>query len=204
MAWVMTIRRNLLAEQLDVERARHEHLEELGMAAAGLAHETRTPGIILGLAQQIARNPREPEDSRAMVEHIIDEVDKAAARLGDFMTFARQRKANVAPVDASRVAARVGETLRPDFDRAGATLALDCPSLSVLADEEMFQQVLVNLLLNSLRASAAGTTVTVRLAWHGALATSPWPIKARAFRPNSCQTSASPMSREEPTATASD
>jgi len=172
MAWIMTIRRNLLAEQLEVEQARHEHLEELGMAAAGLAHETRNPlGIILGLAQQIARDPREPEESRAIVEHIIDEVDKAAARLGDFMTFARQRKANAAPLDARRVVAKVGEVLQPDFDRAGVGLALDCPSLSVVADEEMLQQVLVNLLLNSLRASAAGTTVTVRLVRHGALAT---------------------------------
>lgn len=172
IAWTMTIRRNLLAEQLEIERARHEHLEELGMAAAGLAHETKNPlGIILGLAQQIARNPREPEESRAMVEHVIDEVDKAAARLGDFMTFARQRKADPAPLDVRRVAEKVGTILQPDFDSAGVTLALDCPSVSVLADEEMLQQVLVNLLLNSLRASAAGTTVTVGLARQGSLAT---------------------------------
>jgi signal transduction histidine kinase len=172
IAWIMTIRKKLLAEQLEVERARHRHLEELGMAAAGLAHETKNPlGIILGLAQQIARNPREPEESRAMVEHIVDEVDKATARVGDFMTFARQRKANATPLDARGAAAKVGEILQSDFDRAGVTLTLDCPSLSILADEEMFQQVLVNLLLNSLRASSAGTAVTVRLAREGALAT---------------------------------
>lgn len=171
IAWIMMIRKNLLAEQLQAERARHERLEELGMAAAGLAHETKNPlGVILGLAQQIAKNPREPEENRAMVEHIIDEVDKATARLGDFMTFARQRKANASPLDARRVAARVGEILQPDFDRAGVKLVLDCPPLPILADEEMLRQVLVNLLLNSLRASAAGTAVAVRLERQGASA----------------------------------
>ena len=65
------------------------------MAAAGLAHETKNPlGIILGFAQQILGNPEEPAGSRVMIEHIIDEVDKAQARLGNFMTFARQRKVN--------------------------------------------------------------------------------------------------------------
>jgi signal transduction histidine kinase len=35
----MTIRSGLLAEQLEAERARRNHLEEMGLAAAGLAHE---------------------------------------------------------------------------------------------------------------------------------------------------------------------
>ena len=170
-AWIMTIRSGLLAEQLEIERARLSHLEELGLAAAGLAHETKNPlGIVLGLAQRITGNPHVPEESRVMAEHIIDEVDKATARVGNFLTFARQRQAKEERVDAQGVVARVAEVMRSDFSSAGVKLAPACAPLRILADEEMLSQILVNLLLNSLHASSAGTTVTVRAEAHGASA----------------------------------
>ncbi len=170
-AWIMTIRSGLLAEQLEAERARLNHLEELGLAAAGLAHETKNPlGIVLGLAQRITGNPRVPEESRVMAEHIIDEVDKATARVGNFLTFARQRQAKEERVDVQGVVARVADVMRADFSSAGVKLALACAPMRILADEEMLSQILVNLLLNSLHASSAGTTVTVRAAAHGASA----------------------------------
>ncbi|MCF8130659.1 MAG: ATP-binding protein [Deltaproteobacteria bacterium] len=168
IVWIMVIRSRLLAGQLETERARRDHLEELGLAAAGLAHETKNPlGIILGLAQQISANPKEPEQSRVMLEHIIDEVDKAQARLGNFMTFARQRKVNATSLDVRAVAAKVAEILQPDFGALGVSLEINCPPLAILADEEMLQQLLVNLLLNSLHASSPGDRVTVQMARKG-------------------------------------
>jgi two-component system, NtrC family, sensor histidine kinase HydH len=168
IVWIMVIRSRLLAGQLEAERARRDHLEELGLAAAGLAHETKNPlGIILGLAQQISANPEEPGQSRVMLEHIIDEVDKAQARLGNFMTFARQRKVNAISLDVRAVAAKVAEILQPDFGALGVSLEINCPPLVIFADEEMLQQLLVNLLLNSLHASSPGGTVTVRMARKG-------------------------------------
>jgi len=164
VAWIMAIRSGLLAEQLEVERARRSHLEELGLAAAGLAHETKNPlGIIMGLSQQIARSPGVTPGNRVMLGHIIDEVDRATARLGSFMTFAQQREVRVTALEARTVVTRVAEVLKPDFDSAGVSLAVDGPSVKVLADEEMLQQILVNLLLNSLSASSAGMTVTVEV-----------------------------------------
>jgi len=168
IVWIMVIRSRLLAGQLEAERTRRAHLEELGLAAAGLAHETKNPlGIILGFAQQISGNPEEPAQSRVMLEHIIDEVDKAQARLGNFMTFARQRKVNAIFLDAREVGAKVAEILQPDFDAAGVGLEMNCAPLGILADEEMLRQVLVNLLLNSLHASSAGSKVTVRIVRKG-------------------------------------
>jgi signal transduction histidine kinase len=102
-----------------------------------------------------------------MLGHFIDEVDRATARLGSFMTFAQQREVRVTALDAQTVVTKVAEVLKPDFDSAGVSLGVDCPPVKVLADAEMLSQVLVNLLLNSLRASSAGTTVTVRVASQG-------------------------------------
>lgn len=171
-AWVMAIRGALLAEQLKAERARREHLEDLGLAAAGLAHETKNPlGVILGLAQQIADQPDQPAQSRQTLIDIIDEADKASARLGGFMTFASRRQPNIAPVDLAALAEKVTQLIKPDLEAAGVVTRIDCPPWPILADEEMLRQVLVNLLLNSLRASSAGGEISIALVRQGETAT---------------------------------
>jgi two-component system, NtrC family, sensor histidine kinase HydH len=167
-AWIMVIRSRLLTEQLRMERARSAHLEDLGLAAAGLAHETKNPlGIISGIAQQIARDPEVPEKSKAMLDAIIDEVDKSASRLGHFMTFAKHRAIRAVPVDIQDLAHRIARVLQPEFDAAGVDLKVSCTPSLLLADEDMLRQILVNLLLNSLEASLKGSRVEVRTARQG-------------------------------------
>ncbi len=166
--WIAGIRRRVLAEELAAERIRGAHLEELALAAAGLAHETKNPlGLIMGMAQRIAADPHVPDHSRAMLEHIMDEVDKATSRLGNFMNFARQRTANLTVAHAKALCAEVAEILGPDFEAGGVDLALSVPDAIILADPDLLRQILVNLLLNSLHASPPDTTVTIRLAPQG-------------------------------------
>lgn len=168
VAWIMTIKSRILAEQLRAERAHTAHLEDLGLAAAGLAHETKNPlGIISGIAQQIINNPDMPEQGKVMIETIIDEVDKSASRLGYFMTFARQREINAIPLDLQNLISRVTSILQAEFDAADVKLNVDCPPIFIIADEDMLRQILVNLLLNSLQASSNGSTVTIKVEQHG-------------------------------------
>lgn len=167
-AWVMVIRNRSLFEQLEIERTRSAHLEDLGLAAAGLAHETKNPlGIISGIAQQVARDPQVPEQSRVMIETIIDEIDKSVSRLGLFMTFARQRRIHAVPVDARQVIKEIAGVLQPEFDAAGVYLKIECPTLTILADEDMFRQILVNLILNSLTASSPENVITIHMQRNG-------------------------------------
>lgn len=165
--WKMVIRNRSLFEQLGVERARAAHLEELGLAAAGLAHETRNPlGLVSGIAQQVARDPAVPEKSRALLESIVDEIDKSISRLGLFMTFARRRIISVVSMDAAQIIEGVADIMAPEFDAAGVRLDISVPELAIVADEQMFRQILVNLLMNSLTASSPGDVVTIRLTRH--------------------------------------
>jgi two-component system, NtrC family, sensor histidine kinase HydH len=170
-AWVMAIRSRILAEQLKAERARSAHLEDLGLAAAGLAHETKNPlGVISGIAQQIARTPEVPEQSRMLIETIIDEVDKSASRLGHFMTFAKHREIKAVALNIQEVVSRIAEVLQAEFDASGVSLLVSCPAAIIIADEEMLGQVLVNLLLNSLQASPEGSAINVGMQFQGARA----------------------------------
>lgn len=162
--WITGIHRRILAGELAAERIRSAHLEELGLAAAGLAHETKNPlGIIMGMAQQIEARHDIPAESRAMLGHIMDEVDKASSRLGNFINFARQRKPSLAPVRIDRLCGEVAHILGPDFEAGGVELLTQVKAATIHADEAMLRQVLVNLLLNSLHASPAGTTVRIVL-----------------------------------------
>ena len=168
LAWAQSIRYRILSAELAMQRAHTAHLEELGLAAAGLAHETKNPlGIILGHAQRISTTPDDAQATRAGAEHIIDAVDRATARLGDFMAYARVRTPDLAPVDGARLVAEVADVLRPDFQSAGVALHADAQPLAILADEEMLRQVLVNLLLNSLHACDGGAAARIRLERQG-------------------------------------
>lgn len=172
VTWHMVIRNRLLAEQLKTERGQLAHLEELGLAAAGLAHETKNPlGIISGIAQQIINDPEIPERSRTLIDAIIDEVDKSASRLGHFMTFARQRKTNAVQVEILHLCVGITEILQSEFDAAKVMLEVSGPPMMVLADRDMLRQILVNLLLNSLQASSKGGKVKVGLIRRGERAT---------------------------------
>jgi len=162
--WIAGIRRRILAGELAAERIRSAHLEELGLAAAGLAHETKNPlGIIMGMAQQIEARHDIPAESRVMLGHIMDEVDKASSRLGNFMNFARQRKPSRTPVRVDRLCREVARILEPDFEAGGVELLTQVAETTISADEAMLRQVLVNLLLNSLHASPAGSCVRIVL-----------------------------------------
>lgn len=151
------------AAALAAERVRSQSLAELGVTAAGLAHETKNPlGIIVGLAQQISRDPSLPVEHRARVDQIIDAADRAASRLGDFIHYARLRHPAPVPIDLRRVVSGVASVLEPDLQAAQLQLEQDVRVGAVVADEEMTVQVLLNLLLNAIQASAPGRRIVVR------------------------------------------
>ena len=123
------------------------------MAAAGLAHETKNPlGIVRGFAQRISQDQAEPAESRTMADHIVDAVDRAPARLGEFMTYASVRELDMSCVDVSDVLDHVHSILKPDTEEAGVILDVQADHVRVAADRDMLCQILINLLLNSLQS----------------------------------------------------
>lgn len=171
VAWQRSIRSQALSRDLDAERRERARLEELNLAAAGLAHETKNPlGIILGLAQRVARASEPGGETRVAAEQIIDAADRAAARLSDFLTFARLGRPNCVPTRGDTLLNRIASALHNDFEDAGVALVVQAEPLTVACAPAMVEQIVVNLLLNSLAASARGATVTLSLATDGAQA----------------------------------
>ena len=168
MAWCLAMRNRSLKESLTTSRTRASHLEELGLSAAGLAHETKNPlGIIRGLAQRIRKGNISPEEVESISESIMNEVDTASDRLGRFMTYAKSRTPQIQPVKTSEFLEHIAGLLQPDCDSASIKLKIRSAPAYIMADPEMLQQLLINLLINSLQASPAGSEIEMRVQLDG-------------------------------------
>ncbi len=162
--WSQFIRIHELMSRLLAEKKKSEYVDELGLAATGLAHETKNPlGVIRGLAQNIADNSKVPGNVRTKAREIMEETDVTTARLGDFLSYAKLRKPSPSPIDAQKFISRIANLLEDDFKHAGIKLEQEIKVSCILADKDMLSQVLMNLLTNSLRFTPENGCVEISL-----------------------------------------
>jgi signal transduction histidine kinase len=148
----------------DVLRARDERLiradklATLGALATGIAHEVSTPlGVIMGRAEQLL--PRVENDGRTKraVEVIVGQAERISQIIRSFLRLARGAAPSLERVDPASLANAAVELVEHRFQKAGIGLDLrvgaDLPR--VACDPKLFEQVLVNLLLNACDACGA-------------------------------------------------
>jgi signal transduction histidine kinase len=129
------------------------HLKEMNLAAAGLAHETRNPlNIIRGLAQMISKQPSTPPEIQKKSREIIDEADKVAAQLNEFINYSRPREVRRSVLALGSVVTEVVRALNYDLEEKKIQLQVKGDQLSVEADEQLLRQALFNLILNAIQA----------------------------------------------------
>lgn len=148
--------------QLVKAEAMNNHLRELNLAAAGLAHETRNPlNVVRGLAQMLAKHPGDEAKARETSARIVDEVDRVSNRLNEFIAYSKPREPVLASVDLQALADELGKTLQTDSEDRRAEWRNEVPAIRVLADEAMLRQVFFNILLNALQAIPEGGIVRI-------------------------------------------
>ena len=129
------------------------HLKEMNLAAAGLAHETRNPlNIIRGIAQMISKQHGTPQEIQKQSREIIDEADKVAAQLNEFINYSRPREVRRTRLALGSVVNEVVRALHYDLEEKKISLEIKGEQLSVEADEQLLRQALFNLLLNAIQA----------------------------------------------------
>jgi len=131
----------------------NSHLKEMNLAAAGLAHETRNPlNIIRGMAQMLSKQPEAPPEIRDKARAIVDETDKVTVQLNEFINYSRPREVRRTKLPLNSAVGEVVRALNNDIDEKKILVETKGDLIAIEADEQLFRQVLFNLLLNAVQA----------------------------------------------------
>lgn len=163
-AWRNTERINRMQLRLLKASEMNVHLQELNIASAGLAHETRNPlNIVRGLAQLISQRPDISDEIHQKAGEITVEVDRITGRLNEFINYSRSPVPRPTPTNLVAVIADVKRALEMDLSDKSIEVEIKGPPLVVEADESLLRQVYFNLLLNATQFLGQGGHVNVQI-----------------------------------------
>jgi signal transduction histidine kinase len=134
---------------------------------ADASHELRTPmTVIKGQIEVALQREREPQAYRRVLQAVNEEVDRMIRLVGSLLTLARadagQIPITLEPVSLPDVVAAAVEQVRPLASRRRVDLQTSsCPPSTLRADDDLILQLLLNLLDNAVKYTAAGGKVTV-------------------------------------------
>ncbi len=164
----------------EAETAREEAVAAVARAAladraktdflATMSHELRTPlNAIAGYAELLELGMRGPvtEQQKEAIARIRSSQQHLLGIVNDILTFAKTETGRIpihletAPVAVAIEAAHF--LIEPMFDACEIRFEVKTaePGLSIIADRERLQQILVNLFSNAAKFSAKGSLVTV-------------------------------------------
>ncbi len=130
-----------------------------GELTSSMAHEVRNGlGTIVGYARLIERGAT-PEEAADAARSIREESEALEAVVRRFVEFVKQEELHLAPFDVQHLLARVAA--REERQRAGARVEVRPGDLTLVADEEMLERAVENLVRNARDAAGAEGHVTV-------------------------------------------
>jgi signal transduction histidine kinase len=161
-AWRNVAASNWLQMRLLRASEMNTHLQELSLAAAGLAHETRNPlNIISGLAQMIAKQQDASPEIRKKSKEIIAETDRVTVQLNEFINYSRPREVRPSLVELGEVVGEVSRALQFDVEEKMLRMRIQEKLPKIEADEQLLRQTLFNLLLNAVQAADRGGEIEI-------------------------------------------
>ncbi|MEW6375271.1 MAG: ATP-binding protein [Thermodesulfobacteriota bacterium] len=146
-----------ILHQKELERV--QKMATLGEMAAAMAHEIRNPLAGIASATKIIRSGLEKDDPRA---EIFDEINEQIARLekivSNLLQFARTPCAQFSFIDIHEIIDRILNLLSYQIQNQRIEVEKEFQSNlpPIYADPEQIQQVLMNIVLNSIQAMPEG------------------------------------------------
>jgi two-component system OmpR family sensor kinase len=130
------------------------------------SHELRSPLAAMRSEIDVSLRADElPEEARAVLESVREEVDRLSRTVDDLLTLASIDEGGLTlareAVDLSDLARATGAALAPLAERSGVTVHADGEPAVVVADPERVRQALGNLIDNAIKFSPPGGVVDV-------------------------------------------
>jgi len=161
-AWRATIRNREHVAALELAEAQTQHLREMQLAGAGLAHEMKNPlNVLRATTQSMLHHGRRTPTERQALERMLDEIDRIVSRLNGFLSFSRVPELEWANVSAKQVVEEVVALLKHGAETGTPRIAVESLP-AIRADAALFRQLVFNLLHNAMRATDESGTVRVR------------------------------------------
>lgn len=154
-----------LEAERDEKLLQADKLATMGALAMGIAHEVSTPlGVILARAEQIARRSKDDPRTRSGAEAIVTETERIHEVIRGFLGLVRGNAARLERTSPMETAKSAVALVSHRFAKAGVTLTTNLEDVAgVACDRRLFEQALVNLLLNAADACSEGGQVTLSL-----------------------------------------
>jgi signal transduction histidine kinase len=149
---------------MEAQLVRSGKLRALGELTAGLAHEIKNPLASLKGAVEILSDEVRPDSPRRkMIDILNKELDRLAAVLERFLSFARPKSVTVTDICIDDVIEPVVALVEPQARKQDTRIRWDrCPKpASIRGDKEQLTGVVMNVVLNAVQAMPAGGEVTI-------------------------------------------
>lgn len=152
-----------ISDELEKSVIRAKNLESLAAMSAGMAHEIRNPlTSIKGYAQYIQYEVDNESSLKSDAQIIIDEVDRLNRIISRFLSFARPKELQMKPTLVNEVVHGVIRVIEKEIGEKQIkfyTKLLETPDAMI--DFDQLQQVVLNLVLNSIQAMPEGGKLSI-------------------------------------------
>jgi PAS domain S-box-containing protein len=146
------------------DQLRHsQKMEAVGTLTAGISHEFfNVLTAIRGAAEFLEEETEKESPERVYIDVIQTSIEKATRLTQSLLAYSRKQIVNMQPISVNNIATRA-EMLISTLKTENITLEflLKDEGLSVMADGDQLEQVLMNLAVNAVDAMPDGGTLTI-------------------------------------------
>ncbi len=149
--------------ELEKELQKSRHLSTLGTLSAEIVHELKNPlSAIKGYVDMMPKKIEDPKFISIAINVITEEIDKLFSTVKLLLTFSKGKSENMKEMDPDKAIEKVLLLIDEEAKKQETKIIRTQgePAL-ILGDANQIQQILLNIIQNSLQALESGGSVTI-------------------------------------------